>query len=183
MTTRGEIIYRVDDRDDIVFVNEEWDRFAEANAGEGITSSHVLKRPLWDFIVDLTTRELYRQVMKRIRDGSSVRFSLRCDSPTCRRLLAMEVARREDGTVEFRTRTLSEETRNPVPLPTASAACSDELLRVCGWCKKVFADGAWEEVEVAIDRLKLFHRDIPPSVTHGICERCYQDMRATLNLS
>ncbi len=76
------IIYRVNDQDEIVFVNEEWDQFAAANAGEAVTASQVLQRRLWDFISDSTTRELYRQVLRRIRDGRSLRFTFRCDSPS-----------------------------------------------------------------------------------------------------
>lgn len=180
MADRRDIIYRVNDQDEIVFVNEEWDRFAADNAGEAVTSSQVLHHPLWDFIIDSTTRELYRQVLKRIRDGRSLRFTFRCDSPSCRRLLEMEVGRGEDNSVEFRTRTLSEESRQPLALPESSAAGSNELLRVCGWCKKVFVGGSWAEVEEAVAQLRLFHRHFLPSMTHGICEGCYQEMTKTL---
>lgn len=180
MTDRRDLIYRVNDRDEIVFVNEEWDRFASANAGEAVTSSQVLHHPLWDFIVDSTTCELYRQALKRIRDGRSIRFTFRCDSPSCRRLLEMEVGRGENHSVEFRTRTLSEESRPPLVFPESDAAGSHELLRVCGWCKKVFVGGTWTEVEEAVAQLRLFHRPFLPRMTHGICEGCYQKMTKTL---
>ncbi len=180
MADSRDIIYRVNDQDEIVFVNEQWNRFAAANDGEAVTSSQVLQRPLWDFIIDSTTRGLYRQVLKRIRDGRSLRFTFRCDSPMCRRLLEMDVRRGEDGTVEFRTRTISEESRQPPCLPESRAAGPGELLRVCGWCKKVFVDGTWAEVEEAVAQLRLFHRPFLPSMTHGICEGCYQEMTKTL---
>jgi hypothetical protein len=180
MAYRRDIIYRVNAQDEIVFVNEQWDRFAAANAGESVTSSQVLQRPLWDFIIDSTTRELYRQVLQRIRDGRSLRFTFRCDSPMCRRLLEMDVHRGEDGTVEFHTRTISEESRQPPGLPESSAARPGELLRVCGWCKKVFVGGTWAEVEDAVAQLRLFHRPFLPSVSHGICEGCSQQMTKAL---
>lgn len=180
MRDKRDILYRVNDQDEIVFVNEEWDRFAGANAGEAVTSSQVLHRPLWDFIIDSTTRELYRQVLKRIRDGRSLRFTFRCDSPMCRRLLEMDVHRGEHSTVEFRTRTISEESRLAPDLPESSGAGSGDLLRVCGWCKQVFVGGSWAEVEEAVAQLRLFHRPVLPSMTHGICERCYQEMTKTL---
>jgi hypothetical protein len=180
MTAPGDVIYWVNDQDSIVFVNEEWDRFAVANAGERITSAHVLDRPLWDYIADSTTRELYRQLLRRVRGGSPVCFNFRCDSPTCRRLLGMEVAHREDGAVEFRTHTLWERAREPAPPPAAIAVSAGQLVRVCGWCKKMFAGGSWEEVEVAVARLQLFERPLPLSLTHGICEECYRTMLETL---
>ena len=170
------IVYRVNDQDEIVYVNDEWDRFAEANEGEGVASSRVLHRPLWDFIGDSTTRVLYRQVLKQIREGRIIRFALRCDAPTCRRLLEMDITRGENGTVEFRTSTLSEWHR-PAPIwPSPNAVSSDELLRVCGWCNKVKVDGAWEEVEQAIVSLRLFELPLLPSLTHGICDPCYRKM-------
>ncbi len=181
MADKGEIIYRVNDQDEIVYVNEQWDRFAVANAGEAAASSQVLHRPLWDFISDLTTRELYRQVLKRIRDSSSVRFTFRCDSPNCRRMLEMDVRLWEDGTVQFHTRTIWEERRQPPDFPeTGAAGNGDELLRVCAWCKKVFVNGAWVEVEDAVVQLRLFHHEFQPLITHGICERCYEEMSKTL---
>lgn len=180
MTDRGDIIYRVNDQDEIALVNEEWDRFAAANVGERFASAQVLQRSLWDFIIDPTTRELYRQVLKQIRQGRSLRFTFRCDSPTCRRLLEMHIAREEDGTVEFRTRTLSEVDRQSPILLESDIARSDELLRMCGWCKKVFVGDAWVEVEEAVVRLQLFEHTLLPSMTHGICEPCYQEMIETL---
>ena len=174
------IVYRVNDQDEIVYVNDEWDRFAEANEGEMVASSRVLDRSLWDFIGDATTRELYRQVLRQIREGRIVRFALRCDAPTCRRLLEMDITRGDDGTIEFRTSTLSEWHR-PAPIwPTPDATGSDELLRVCGWCNKVNVDGAWEEVEQAIVSLRLFEFPLLPSLTHGICDPCFQKMTERL---
>lgn len=177
----ADITYRVNDRDEIIYVNEAWDRFAEANAGQGITSEQILGRRLWDFITDPTTRELYRQVLSRTRDARPVRFNFRCDSPDCRRLLVMDAERREDGTVEFRTRTLLQESREPVPLLAANGTRSGELVRVCGWCKRVFVGGAWEDVEVAVERLQLFEHAILPSLTHGICDACYARLMDTLD--
>jgi hypothetical protein len=178
-----DVVYLVDGEDRIVFVNDAWDRFALANAGESITSSHVLQSLLWDYMTDSTTRELYRQVMKRTRKGGAVRFSFRCDSPSCRRLLAMQVSRGEGGTLEFRTRTLREEDRQLAPLPAAKAARSGEWVRVCSWCKRLFVGESWEELEAAIERLRLFECAFAPSMTHGICEQCHQAMVEALHSS
>jgi hypothetical protein len=43
---REEIHYRLNDQDEIVFVNQAWDMFASANAGEHLTTTHVLGRSL-----------------------------------------------------------------------------------------------------------------------------------------
>lgn len=165
--------YWLDDRDQIVFVSEAWDAFALANSGEQLTENRVLGRPLWEFITDRTTRLLYRDILAWVRGGHPVRFILRCDSPGCCRLLEMGVSAGLGGSVEFRIRTLSEEPRKPQPLLDTERPHSKELLRMCGWCKKVAVCGGWVEVEEAVSLLGLFERALLPDVTHGICEDCY----------
>ncbi len=171
----GDIVYRINGQDRIVFVNEEWDRFAQANDGETVLAARVLQRPLWDFISDVTTQEIYRQILQRVRSGRPVRFTFRCDAPQFRRTLRMDIYPGEGNTVEFRTHTLSEEHRQSVRFEVTRCGSGD-LLRMCSWCKKVYTEGSWEEIEVAIERLQIFRRPCPPLITHGICESCYRNM-------
>jgi hypothetical protein len=175
-----DIVYRLDDQDHIVFLNDEWDQFAAANAGESIASHRVLYRSLWDFVTDINTREIYRHALVRSRGGQRLRFCFRCDSPSRRRLLEMTIGRGPDETTEFRTHLLTEEARTPQPLLEATAPRSSDLIRMCGWCKKVFVGGGWKEVEEAVSRLALFERPVMPGITHGICESCYETMMERL---
>jgi len=183
MVERQELVYRVDRQDVIVFVDSEWDRFAASNDGEAAMSARVLDRSLWDFVVDATTRQLYRQLIQRIRDGRLLRFNFRCDSPGCRRLMEMEMSPAEKGAVQFRTRTISGTEREPQTLWERREACSDDLLVACGWCKKVKVEGEWEEVEDAVTHLQLFEHALLPSITHGICEECHRNVLRTLSVS
>lgn len=176
-----DIHYRLNDRDEIVYVNAAWNAFAWANSGEHLTAPHVLGRSLWEFIVDRTTRALYKDILARVRSGRSVRFRLRCDSPEYRRLLEMEVSHGLDDVTDFRIRTLSQQARERQPLLDTDRPHSEELLRVCGWCRKVHASGRWVEVEEAVSLLGLFVRPLLPAVTHGICEDCYERMVATIS--
>lgn len=171
-----DIIYRIDGQDRIVFVNEEWDRFAQANDGESVLSARILQRPLWDFISDMTTQELYRQILQRVRSGRPIRFTFRCDAPHFRRTLQMDIHLVEGDTVELRTQTLAEERRQPIQFETLQDRVPGDLLRMCSWCKKVHVEGAWEELEVAVERLQLFQRPRPPLITHSVCESCYHTM-------
>jgi hypothetical protein len=180
MPRSGEIVYRLDDRDEFCFVNGEYDSFARDNCGEAVASHAILRRPLWDFVTDPTTQQLYRDMLRRVRAGRPVRFRFRCDSPARRRLLEMDVRAGDGGGVEFRVRTVSEEDRPYQPLFDPHAGRSDERLRVCGWCKKVHVGDAWAEVEDAVARLHLFERAAMPEVTHGICEECFRAMTDTL---
>ncbi|MFN2317744.1 MAG: PAS domain-containing protein [Gemmatimonadales bacterium] len=181
MPDSPDIVYRLDASDAIVAVSESWDPFARANAGEQVTAQAVVGRPLWDFVTDPTTREIYRQVLAKIRSGARVQFTLRCDGPACRRRLEMTVTPAGDGGAEFRSRTLSIEDRQAQPLAGESATEGDELLRVCGWCKRVDADGQWLEVEEAMEALQLLERPVLPRITHGMCPACHDRMLATLD--
>ena len=175
-----EVHYRLNERDEIVFVNEAWDSFAARNSGGHLSSARVLGRPLWDFIADHATEFLYRDVLARIHAGRLVRFVFRCDSADCRRRLEMEVSAGPGGCAEFRVRTLAEESRPPQLLLDADRPHAEGLLRVCGWCKKVDVGGRWAEVEEAIPALGLFERSLLPGVTHGICESCFSEMAVSL---
>lgn len=183
MPDSPDITYRLDAHDTIVAVSESWNAFARANAGEGVTAQAVVGRPLWDFVSDPTTREIYRQVLAKIRGGATVQFTLRCDGPTCRRRLEMTVTALGDGGVEFRSRTLSVEDRPAEPLVAAPAGEGDALLRVCGWCKRVDVAGQWLEVEEAMAELQLLERPLLPPMTHGICQACHDRMMAMLEVA
>lgn len=174
MSQAGEICYRLNDEDQIVFVNDAWDRFATANEGGHLAGGQVLRRYLWDFITDSTTQQLYRDVLKRVRSGRPVQFHFRCDSPAYRRLMAMKILPGRDRAVEFQTRTLSESDRPPQPLLDVHQNCGDRLLKMCSWCKKVDIGDSWTEVEDAVSRLRLFEHASLPNLPHGICDACFQ---------
>lgn len=171
------ILYHIDDQDQIVLVSETWDAFALANEGHNILSSHVFRRSIWDFISDPATEQIYRQVLKTIRSGRSLRFNFRCDSPARRRLLEMNIVSGQRSTVIFNTRTLSEEMRHPPAILGPRKPSSDKFVRMCGWCKKIDMGNQWVEVEVAMEQLRLFEEEKVPSITHGICGECYGKMK------
>ncbi len=174
------VIYRLNDRDEICFVNQQYDEFDRSNDSPTIMSQSVLNQSLWDFIAGDTTKELYREVVKRVRNGNQIQFQFRCDSPDCRRLMAMSVSRCENGEIEFTVDTLSKEMRSPTMLLEPNLTRSNEFLLVCSWCKKVRIPEGWVEVEEAISKSHLLEKTILPELTHGICDPCYKTMSELL---
>ena len=174
------VSYRIDDSDQICYVSDGYEAFARDNDGAAAAGSVVMHRALWEFITDSTTQQLYRDVIKRVRDGRSLQFEIRCDSARLRRLLRMDVSRLATGEIEFNVTLLKKERRAFQPLLAADAPRSNELLRMCGWCKKVGIEGRWLEVEDAVRELRLFEQALLPQLTHGICEACCQKMIDTL---
>ncbi len=181
MPADTDIIYRVNAADEICFTNRQYDEFAKANDGGAALSTAVLHRSLWDFITEPRTRQLYREVLRRVRSGRSIQFTFRCDSPACRRLLEMVVVAAEDQCVEFRTSIVSQESRPPQTVLQHRARSSGDLLRICAWCNAVDLDGKWVELEEVAIRLRLFEHACLPELTHGICEACFAKMQGTLS--
>ena len=147
MPADTDIIYRVNAADEICFTNRQYDEFARDNDGEAALSTAVLHRSLWSFITEPTTQQLYREVLRRVRRGRSIRFTFRCDSPACRRLMEMIVVNAENQCVEFRTSTISEESRPPQTVLQRPARTSGAFLRICAWCNAVDLDGLrWTQI-------------------------------------
>ena len=86
--------------------NPTWTTFALENEGKAVLPERVIGRPLWSFVADATTRQLYRAMVKKARAGERLAFPFRCDSPSRRRFMEMHDRGGEDGEVEFAARLL-----------------------------------------------------------------------------
>lgn len=183
VSNESSMRYTIDAEDKICFVDEAWCQFAEANDGAVLTRLAVLGHSLWDYITDETTCKLYQQIVSRVRQGKLARFTLRCDSPACRRFLEMAISAALDGSVEFETHTMRVEDREPVELLSRNMKRSTQLLRACAWCNRIdvgYGSNDWVEVEDATERLRLIELGQMPQLTHGICAAFVTSMMGTL---
>lgn len=165
------ISYHIDGHDEITAVSDSWTAFARSNGGADL-ADQVVGHSMWQFVCDDTTRQVYRDLLARVRDGRTVTFSYRCDSPALRRFMRMTMNQGPRTGVQFDSLTLRTESRVPPIVMAPASAQSDFLLRVCGWCKRVAVGAEWEEVEVAIEQLGLFGGRAPAAITHGMCPAC-----------
>lgn len=167
------LVYRIDANDRISHVNEAWSEFARDNQGESLMPQHVIGQKLFDSTTDITVRELYLQMLRRVRAGTPVRFRYRCDAPDRRRTFEMVIHALTGDTVEFVSTLEHEELRPKVDVLEAGRPRDDRVLRVCSWCQKVaLPDKSWVPVERAVDILHLLEALTFPRLTHGICESC-----------
>ncbi len=177
MNSDQTIIYRIDAQDRIVFVNDGWKQFTELNGCHDFKSEDILFQSLWDSISDETSRQIYQEILEKVRSDNSVVFTFRCDSPSCRRLLEMRIDARGDE-VQFETRVLKTEQRPAQKILDSEISRSDEIVLVCGWCKKIdVGQGNWKEVEIAVVDLGLFKLEKLPQLSHGICPDCYTSVK------
>lgn len=167
----SEFICQVDTEDKIVFLNDDWWRFAIEN-GLFLTKEKLHGNSVLNFISDLTSRHLYRIFMETVRrTGREVAVPFRCDSPDRRRFMRMTIRALPAKGIEFSSEILREELRPKIDLLDPQLPRSKDCVVMCSWCKKIKAPD-WLEPEEAVARLNLFETERLPSVSHGICSAC-----------
>jgi hypothetical protein len=179
---RHIFLWVIDDADRIVRVNDHWLEFARENEAPELTANAVLDQPLWHFIDGRETTYLYKQIFAQVRAGKSqIKIPFRCDSPKCRRFMEMKLSLLPGDSIEFLSRILRLEPRDPITLLEAAPERSAELLTICSWCKKILLpQGNWVEIEEAVKALDLFAHHRLPRLTHGICVSCLEYMEGEL---
>ncbi|HBC85449.1 MAG TPA: hypothetical protein DCZ94_00695 [Lentisphaeria bacterium] len=169
-------IYKIDNNDIIYMVSDNWQKFADENNGLDNTSSrNVIGRPLWDFVSGPETTHLYQTVLKAVRDRKrKVKLLFRCDSPGTRRYLQLIVFPIENNCIEFWSQIIKTESRGSVDLLRNGIERSNDMIKMCSMCKKIeIQENVWEEIEPAINRLKLLEMEHPPKISHGLCTCCF----------
>ena len=166
-------IHTVDAAGNIVAVNGEWVEFARENGAPELVREAVVGRAIWEFMEGRETRHISRLLLDKVRStGKSLTIPYRCDSPDLKRFMEMEIIPLESGNVEFRSRLLKVEKRDPVLLLDAHAARTEEFLTICSWCRRARIDSMWIELDEAVKKLDLFSSAAPTQLTHGICQDC-----------
>ncbi|MEM7263931.1 MAG: hypothetical protein AAF488_18240 [Planctomycetota bacterium] len=181
------MIYEIDARDTLVYVDDEWDRFADANSGNQVVSRQVLGTCLWSHIRDRESQHLYEILCRQVRTHRrTASIPFRCDSPTERRHLRLDISPMEvDLHLRFETLTekveprTSAETRAQIELDRIEHVDGGAMLVVCSWCKRVRRHdrAGWAEVEILARDLKLFELEELPCITHGVCAECAERVR------
>lgn len=166
-------IHRIDGDDVLRYVDDVWIAFAARNGAPALTAADVLGHSLYDFIAGTETRHVYRLLLGRVRSRRlALRVPFRCDAPDTKRAMTLHIRPHSNTGVEFISELVCEESRKPVALLDASAARSNEVVRVCSWCKRILAGQRWTEIEDAIAELGLMQAKTMPQITHGMCPEC-----------
>ena len=166
-------IHTVDASGNITAVNDEWVEFAIENGAPELLRQSVVGHAIWDFMDGKETRHISRLILDKVRtSGTAITLPYRCDSPSLKRFMEMEIVPVEGGRVEFRSRILRLEKREPVELLDIKAVRSESFITICSWCRRTRTSKGWVEVDEAVRTLGLFSMDALPQITHGMCEDC-----------
>lgn len=174
--------YEIDSDLRLVSVGEGWTEFAVANGAPDLVPPAPLGASVITRGTDPTTRFIYRELFRRTAaSGKPLTFDIRCDSPELRRFLALTLTPHDAGF------TITTRLQRTEPNPGGGLwvrhgdAAAGRLVRACGWCKRIEADGHWLELEAALPRLGLFTWTELPLLTHGMCEDCFSRMSEVLD--
>ena len=181
MSDADVIIYRINEWDEICFVNAKFDEVATAVAPAQAGTASVLGRHVWDFIATPgTAHQICRDIVSRVRRGRSIQFSFRCHAPASMRLMQMHILPLQDRMVEIQVRAIEEASRPCQALPEARSINREGFLGACSFCKKVEFGGDWVELEEAVTRWHLLEHPDLPALSHGICGDCHVSMMRSL---
>ena len=183
MDNQTSVIYRINSRDEIIFVNDIWDQFAVLNKSFSVIGSKILGRPIWEFMSDLTTHNIYLEMVKKARRGEPVRFKFRCDSPDMRRLLEMQITLVENEQIQFESKTIMAEMRSFQRFFSIDTPRSEQMISVCSWCNRLNnGKDFWWEVEDAINILGIFEKDKLPNISYRTCDECCGPLIKQINV-
>ena len=176
--TEQDSAYRVNADNILESVDSGWISFAQENHASHLGSEAVIGQPLFQFITGKETQYLYQVIIGRVRSNQrKAVIPFRCDGPSNRRFMELEISSGTNGQVQFTARTISEDERKQVALLDSLVNRTGEHLLMCSWCKRVAVAGNWLDVELAVKQLELFNETSLPQITHSICNDCYDWMR------
>jgi hypothetical protein len=174
-------VYEIDASDQIVSCNEGWEAFAVENGGEKLRFELIEGRSIWGFVADASTTDLYKRLIAHARKGNAIKFTFRCDSPTRLRLLEMKIAPTKPDRVRFTTKILNTAEKDSDNILFAEVGESSDPIVVCSWCGRLnIYRQTWQDIDVAVAKVKIFERSKMPPVSHGICTDCLKNMRGIL---
>ena len=164
--------YWLDGEDKIIGVGSTWDFFAGENEGREVVSELVVGRSLWEFISGDPTRMWLSSILTlaRIRN-ENVNRPYRCDSPTVKRFMNLEIKKDADGVLHLvhslvRVEAMSVPCRvNPTPSP------GKKMIQRCSVCNRFNTAKGWTEAE-DLDT-PIAH---PIAVIYAVCGDCMRFM-------
>jgi hypothetical protein len=166
--------YTVDPQDVITSVCPLWLAFARENGATQLTREAVVGRSLWDFIAGDETQQLYRTLLQRVRArNASTVVPFRCDSPTLRRYMRLELTPEPNGSVQFDGVLERVEQTVPYNLLDQNFPRSMQMLTLCSCCKRILMENyGWLEIGAVAERLDLLNKNIAPKLRHSLCPEC-----------
>ena len=166
--------YAIDRQDVITSVCPLWLAFARENGASQLTCEAVVGRSLWEFIDGTETKHFYQLLLQRVRqNNASTIIPFRCDSPTLRRYMRLELIPDPDGSVYLIGVLERVEQTVPFHLLEPNFPRSAQMLTLCSCCKRFLVESCgWLELGDVAGRLNLLNKQLAPKLRNSICPDC-----------
>lgn len=165
--------YEIDAADRICAVSERWLAFARENDAPELTREAVIGRSLWDFIAGAETRDLYRPILRRVREEDvSLIVPFRCDSPIFQRWMRLVLTPGSQGAIRLDGVLVRKLERLHLGFLEPHAPRRPHDLPICSCCKRVKLEARWLEAEDAIARLHTLGVEPYPELRYVVCRSC-----------
>ena len=170
--------YRVDAEDRLVWVDEWWLAFANENGAPELTEDAILGRPLWDFVSDEVTRQLYKEIHIRVRSSRQPTvLPFRCDSPSLQRHMRLTIVMDPSGELIYESVLQRAVPQRRNPLLESEVRRDDSAVTMCSCCKRALLEPlGWLGVEDICIRLRLLEAQTVPEIRYTVCPKCTQLM-------
>ncbi len=166
--------YSVDANDMIVALGPSWLEFAIANGAPELAHENVVGRSLWEFVVGGEVRSVYTVLFRWVRDyGAVLSIPFRCDSPSRRRSMKLELTPASFGRIDLVGRLLAESEQPFLSLLADLAHRAPQQVEMCSFCKRLRVGDDWLEAPEALERLGLADALHPPRASQRVCDPCY----------
>lgn len=171
---RNELTLQVDADNRIVWVSPNWEELAEqGQAGQQLAEPKVLNQPLSQFVSDDETWRYYETCLNLCRKKQQVVIRpYRCDSPTHKRFMELQLSPLEKGWVEmkhFLIRSEAFEYAVNIQDVTHQQATQSYQFTRCSLCNRLKAQNQkdWQSPESFGAQFVE-----PVKVIHSICPDC-----------
>jgi hypothetical protein len=170
--------YGINDADVIEHVDRWWLAFASENNANELDETSVLGHPIWEFIADLPTQRLYREIHHRVRSsGNPIEVPFRCDSPTMRRYMRLTISHSAAGHLRYESQLIRAVPQRQLPLLNPSSKRSDAFLTMCSCCKRSLIEpSGWLEMEDIALRLRMYDQQAVPDLRYTLCPDCSKQL-------
>lgn len=169
-----KVSYKIDSQNKIIEVYDSWKNAAEVGkASEKLDPNSVLDKYILNYVTgDVTKVYYYIMYTECRRLKKKLSLTYRCDSPTHKRFMEMEMTPEEDNCITIENFLLKEEPfKHPVHIKdeTENLLIPPRFLR-CAICNSLKIDDEWVLPEnIPVNKEKEY------KVIHSICPTCQEN--------
>ena len=171
--------YELDSHNCIVQVNDAWCSFGKDNGWDTHSGKGIVGHELAQFVAGWDVMNLYDAVFDHVRTSRMAAvIPFRCDSPTTRRYMELEITPQPEGHLGLVGRLIRSVDHPYIPLLDLKKKRNGQWLHICSICRRIrLADGTWREIEDDTTDPYIVPATGLPALTHGVCEDCVRMMQ------